>query len=73
MRLLQYGSAWGVPSLATDCTKAQAWLRFCGVEFELEDCMAAQAAWIQSLPALEVGSRLLHLSPPCRRGAGRGR
>ena len=42
LRLMQYAPMWGAPSLDAECTRVQAWLRFCGLlagrDYVLEDC-----------------------------------
>ena len=31
LRLMQYAPLWGAPSLDPECTRVQAYLRFCGL------------------------------------------
>ena len=42
LRLMQYAPLWGAPSLDPECTRVQAFLRFCGLlagrDYVLEDC-----------------------------------
>ena len=48
LRLLQYAPLWGAPSLDPECTRVQAYLRFCGLlagrDYVLEDCGPASIA-----------------------------
>ena len=52
LRLLQLPSAWGAPSLDPACTKAQAYLKFCGAAYAVEEGAHQLSA---RLPVLEVG------------------
>ena len=64
LRLLQYASAWGAPSLDAECTRVQAWLRFCGLAagrgYALED---APPASIGALPVLAADGEGLVAGP----------
>ncbi|KAL1524427.1 hypothetical protein AB1Y20_019322 [Prymnesium parvum] len=66
MRLLQFSSAWGAPSLDAECTRAQAWLRICGltpgVDYTVEDCNNPQVAVGGRLPVVELGPKLVEPS-----------
>jgi metaxin len=57
LRLLQYETAWGAPSLDVQCSKAQAWLRVCGCAFEVESARDGQTPWSTQLPVLRDGAQ----------------
>lgn len=62
MRLLQFSGAWGAPSIDAECSRAQAWLRICGLteglDYMVEDCNNPQVSLRGRLPVMELGSRL---------------
>ncbi len=62
LKLLGFGPAWGAPSIDPACTKADAWLRFCGlrvgVDFEVEHCSRPQDLPVLQLPAADGGLQL---------------
>ena len=59
LRLMQYAPMWGAPSLDAECTRVQAWLRFCGLlagrDYSLEDCGPASTGELPVLAAEGVG------------------
>ena len=59
LRLLQYAPLWGAPSLDPECTRVQAYLRFCGLlagrDYVLEDCGPASIGELPVLAAEGVG------------------
>ena len=59
LRVLQYAPLWGAPSLDPECTRVQAYLRFCGLlagrDFVLEDCGPASIGELPVLAAEGVG------------------
>ena len=59
LRLMQYAPLWGAPSLDPECTRVQAYLRFCGLlagrDYVLEDCGPASTGELPVLAAEGVG------------------
>ena len=59
LRLMQYAPLWGAPSLDAECTRVQAWLRFCGLvagrDYVLEDCGPASTGELPVLAAEGAG------------------
>ena len=59
LRLMQYAPLWGAPSLDPECTRVQAYLRFCGLlagrDYVLEDCGPASTGELPVLAAESVG------------------
>ena len=59
LRVLQYAPLWGAPSLDPECTRVQAYLRFCGLlagrDFVLEDCGPASIGELPVLAAEGLG------------------
>ena len=68
---MQYAPAWGAPSLDAECTRVQAWLRFCGLaagsDYALEDCGPASTGELPVLASegagLVAGLDLLRTKP----------
>ena len=58
--LLQFPSAFGAPSLAAECTKVHAYLKFCDAPFATLDAKNTNANWVHNLPLLRIGARCVN-------------
>ena len=62
LRMMSFSGAWGAPSIEPECSRAQAWLRICGLvpgaDYLIEDCDNPQVGQQGNLPVMELGKRL---------------
>ena len=66
-RLLVFGPSWGAPSLDAACTKAYAYLLFCGlredVDFTVDGCLSPRRSLGGEYPILELANGQLAEGP----------